>query len=159
MLWIFFVQMVRQLYIIGPTRLIMLQVFPGENLELAIRKSGVSITEMAKRMRVDRRTFYNWFKKANVRKEIFLEAGFIIGRDFTKDFPGLIDDKANEVKHHRINKFQEKEVGLLSPSQDYWKLKYIDLLEKYNEVLMNANNAPSIIKMNNNQVCSAELPT
>ena len=118
------------------------QVFPGENLELAIRRSGVSISEVAKRMHVNRRTVYNWFQQASMRPEIVCEVGYIIGQDFSKDFPQSFNDKGSAVKGSGVNQMDNMENEV--PSTEYWMLKYIELLEKHNQVLANTKIAATV---------------
>ena len=118
----------------------MAQIFPGEHLELAIRRSGVSISEVAKQMHVNRRTVYHWFQQPSLRNEIVNEVGYIIRHDFSKEFPELINEGGFEATQNKL-KETEKDQFESSTSIQYWMLKYIELLEKYNQQLANLKDA------------------
>ena len=105
----------------------------GEIVERAVRQSGMTITEVAKRMNKSRRHLYNIFEDPNVSIDVILQIGKIIYHDFTQDLPEL-----------------KKEVGTLeinepeTPYNDtksaiYWKDKYLELLERYNSLLEKVN--------------------
>ena len=101
----------------------------GELLEKAIRNSGVPITVLAKRIKKSRRHIYNLFENANIPLETLLEIGKIINHDFTLDLPKLSQFV------YTLNPNEIPKSDLTSETIEYWKNKYIDLLEKHNILL------------------------
>jgi transcriptional regulator with XRE-family HTH domain len=102
----------------------------GEIVEKAVRRSGISIAELARRINVDRRTIYYWFKQINLSVDTISKIGEGINHDFSNDFPELTQqlNQITLIKNH-VNKDSDVEVIR------FWKHKYISLLEKYNEML------------------------
>ncbi len=100
----------------------------GEILKEAIYKSGVPITELAKRMGKSRRWMYLMFDNSMVSLDIVLQIGKLIHHDFTDEI------KEFNVSSTVVNEppaAYEKEVS----NADYWKDKYLKLLEEYNMLL------------------------
>jgi hypothetical protein len=96
----------------------------GEVIKEAIYKSGMPITQVAKRMGKSRRWVYLMYENPNVPIEIMLEIGSIIQTDFSNYIPGF------------LNFNQVSEPGAVyEQSAGYWKRKYIELLEEYNSHL------------------------
>lgn len=97
----------------------------GEIIEKAIRSSGVSITEIAKRLHKSRQWVYNLFDNPSVSTDIVNTIGKIILHDFSKEIEplnsGILTEEHEE--YHREG------------SAGYWKEKYYALLEEHLEVL------------------------
>ena len=102
----------------------MLIVHKGSIVEKVIRRHNLSLTTISGRMNINRRTMYNWFSKENLSDKIIVQLGEVLGYDFSADFRDL-----ENVKN--ISTYKEPEYPLTGSSQ-YWMLKYIELLEKYN---------------------------
>ena len=101
----------------------------GLIVEKAVRRSGVSITELARKLNVDRKSLYNWFHQENLNVETIARIGHFLNFDFSKDFPDYnFDDLIQKHKQHNTASAATDDLG-------YWKVKYIELLEKYNSVL------------------------
>jgi len=94
----------------------------GEIVEKVLRKSGYSLTKVAKKLSISRNTLYNRFTYANLNYQFIMKVGKIIYYDFTIDFPEM-----------------KEEVDLLdkTPISEPVSMggKYIHLLEKYNSLL------------------------
>ncbi|WP_423148845.1 hypothetical protein [Rubrolithibacter danxiaensis] len=98
----------------------------GALLEKAVRNSDVSITDLAKKLNVNRRTLYYWFNKKYVRVDVMHEIGKIIHRDFSDTFiPARSGSSMNETRTS----------GNINPDINYWKDKYRNLLDKYENLL------------------------
>ena len=100
----------------------------GEIIKGAVYKSGYPITELAKRLGKSRRWMYLMFENNNVSLDIVLQVGKIIHHDFTQE----------------IKEFTPSQIALNEPptaykneesSAEYWKNKYLKLLEDYSELL------------------------
>lgn len=96
----------------------------GEILKEAIYKSGVPITELAKRMGKSRRWMYLMFENSNVSLDIVLQIGKLIHHDFSK-----------EIKEFNPNSTIVNEPPTVYENAEYWKDKYLKLLEEYNLLL------------------------
>jgi len=104
----------------------------GEIVELAIRRQEISITELSRRLQVNRRTLYNWFAKKDLPSELIIQIGRAINYNFCPDFDsrffGLIHEQ--QWNDHANNLPQTGEDLVL-----YWMNKYIGLLEEYRELM------------------------
>ncbi len=104
----------------------------GEILEKAVRDSGIPLTKLTKKLSKSRRWIYNAFENPNVSIDYILEIGKIIHHDFSEDIV--------ELKRYRnfaaITNLEESgSITGDTQSVDYWKNKYLRMLEKYNELL------------------------
>jgi AcrR family transcriptional regulator len=97
----------------------------GQVLESALRSLGLKMTHVALRMKISRRTLYNYFqddKLSDYKMEQFdstfnlnLSSYYTKPRNYNLNNPPI---EANE-----------------SDSNDSWKAKYLDLLERYARLL------------------------
>jgi AcrR family transcriptional regulator len=105
----------------------------GEIVEYYVRKKGVSITELAAGLNVNRRTVYNYFQNKYLKIDIIFDIGVLISHDFSSEFPELFTSEEFEKKtRQNVNNYL-----VVDPNSDEekWKDKYIQLLEAYNETL------------------------
>jgi predicted transcriptional regulator len=100
----------------------------GEIIKKAIYKSGYPITELAKRLDKSRRWMYLMFENNNVSLDIVLQVGKIIHYDFTEEIKEF-NPYQNAVDELTTD-YQKNE-----SQAEYWKNKYLKLLEEYNELL------------------------
>lgn len=103
----------------------------GEIVEKAVRESGFSIVQLAKRMHKSRKWVYNSFENSLLPLDYVLQIGKIIHHDFSSEIPeihrpgkGLLLVGIPEVEH-------------VNPEEtvEYWKSKYYNLLEEYTVLL------------------------
>ncbi len=116
----------------------------GELIEELIRVNHLSISEVARRMHVNRRSVYNWFKQKTLRPYVFHRICNVLSEDFAIEVPNILQPREKEIPppvevHPRL---EEKEAG--SSSVNYWMNKYIHLLEKYNEILSKGEPRPEL---------------
>ncbi len=105
----------------------------GEIVEKAVRESGYSITRLAKKLGKSRRWVYQIFDKPNVPINYIIEIGKAIHHDFSAEIKEL-----NEYKRSvRLQTWDDPEGEFFTEKDkaEYWKNKYLLLLEKYNELL------------------------
>jgi predicted transcriptional regulator len=102
----------------------------GETLEKEVRDSKLTITEVTRRLKVNRKTIYNWYTKAELPSSIALKVGEVIGVDLLKKYTlQFSDDKPYHVG-------AKKKTNLVNESDvTYWKDKYYAELEKNNQLL------------------------
>jgi transcriptional regulator with XRE-family HTH domain len=91
----------------------------GELLEKAMKKKGMSVSAVAIALDINRRTLYNWFKQKTIDKVIMQKISSLMVLD-----RHLIEILPNDTILEKSN-LQET----------CWQDKYIDLLEKYAELL------------------------
>ncbi|TDQ76386.1 helix-turn-helix domain-containing protein [Sphingobacterium yanglingense] len=113
------------------------QKHAGSIVESIIRKQGHNISKLARYMKISRCTLYNWFEHDTLPFDILVRIGSYINYDFSSDFPEVFcpNTDAQLAPSPLENQFTENE------KIDYWIRKYILLLEKYNECLVNQNHS------------------
>lgn len=101
----------------------------GQIVELTIRKQGFSISELARLANINRKCVYNWFNQKYLKPEIIHRIGGFINHDFSVEFPELFtaEDFIPDLNDSLIPDAEGKVM---------WKDRYIDLLEKYNHLLL-----------------------
>lgn len=94
-----------------------------------MRESGYCITKLAARLGKSRRWVYDAFQNRNLSIDVILEIGKVIFYDFSNDLLELKRFKINTQDSAQFT-YQADET-----TAEYWKNKYLDLLEKYNRML------------------------
>jgi|SRR6476661_11109705 len=113
-----------------------MELHTGEIVERVVRRNGVSISELARRMNVNRRSVYNWFQQKTLKLDLICKIGYVLGHDFSVEFPDAFGEKGFAIMEHLVDSMDENhESGEYPQSIHYWMNKYITLLEKYNELL------------------------
>lgn len=100
----------------------------GEIIRKTVYNSGYTITEIAKSIGKSRKWMYLMFDNSNVSLDIVLKISKIIHYDFSQEI------KEFSSFSTRINSTASSVVNDES-SPEYWKNKYLRLLEEYNELL------------------------
>lgn len=100
----------------------------GEIIKDAVYKSGYSITELAKRMGKSRRWVYLMFENHSVSLDVVLHIGKIIHHNFTKEIIDMSPLKKMLLDSSSDNQSSDN-------NSEYWKNKYLHLLEEYNSLL------------------------
>lgn len=106
-------------------------VHKGEIIEKAVRASGIKITELAKKMNLSRRHIYNLFEEPDLSLEYVYKIGRIIHYDFTNEIKLYLKNSDSDIIENT-----SEDSKLYGNKTEYWKNKYFDLLEKYNELQM-----------------------
>jgi len=108
----------------------------GQIVERMIRRNGYSISELARLTKVNRRSVYNWFNQRQLKPEIIFRIGCVLNHDFSAEFPGLFSKE--EFNRHHTETIDDVllRTSAEAGSSIYWKDKYIELLEKYNQLLI-----------------------
>ena len=107
----------------------------GEIIKKAIYQSGYSITKLAERMGKSRRWMYLQFENSTISLDLIIQIGEIIHHDFSNDFKELKNSSkaVNDLK----NLYSNEEV-------EFWKNKYLSLLEEYTELLKKGTSTSSV---------------
>lgn len=109
------------------------EIHVGELIEELIRVNQLSISEVARKMHVNRRSVYNWFKQKSIRPYVLHRICNVLASDFSIELPLVMKETQLDFKEKSEAPGKEKKVDFNSVT--YWMNKYIYLLEKYNEVL------------------------
>jgi hypothetical protein len=100
----------------------------GQVIKEAVKESGVNITQLAIKLGKSRQWVYNVFGSPQVSVDAILEIGKAIHHDFSIDF--------KQLKTYNT----QTDPGILEEDNlEYWKQKYILLLEEYNQLLKKFN--------------------
>ena len=95
-------------------------------METAIREKGYSFSAAAKRMKVSRRTLYNYFDDPELTWQKII--------DFDKTLVLGLTSKFTEMSKYILSSSSEH-IAVDENDSDYWKNKYIALLERYTKLL------------------------
>jgi hypothetical protein len=95
----------------------------GEIVEKAVRQSGIPFTKIVKRLGKSRKWIYNAFENPQLSLDVILEIGKIIHYDFS-----------NEIKELNLNN-SVNETRPIYNEVEFWKNKYLLLLEDYKKLL------------------------
>ncbi|WP_316748959.1 helix-turn-helix transcriptional regulator [Pedobacter gandavensis] len=106
----------------------------GDVIERVVRKK-IGISELSRKLHVSRTAIYNWFENGQINLETICKIGEAINYDFTKEFPEEFA-LAQDLKTIEIANTIEKREESANHSVDHWMNKYISLLEKYNDLLV-----------------------
>ena len=106
----------------------------GEIVDIAVRRSGYSLTKVAQRLRISRGTLYKRFTERDLSDEFILQVGKAINYDFSIDFPELEDDKRvmESLKKRKVN----SEVIISTRSLIKLEKKYKKLLDAYHKLVI-----------------------
>ncbi|WP_052265956.1 helix-turn-helix transcriptional regulator [Pedobacter kyungheensis] len=106
----------------------------GEILERLVRRDRMGISELSRKLKVSRRTIYNWFAQERIDQEIIWQVGRLLGQDLSIDFPDAFPvPLSGQLKGQAID--QVKPDHSNANAVHFWMNKYISLLEKYNDLL------------------------
>ncbi len=102
----------------------------GEIVEKVVRQSGIPLTQLAKKLGKSRRWIYNAFDNPTLSMDLISEIGRIIHHDFSNEilefkYLNPIFTEGADITYQSLNE----------NSAEYWKNKYLILLEKYNALL------------------------
>jgi transcriptional regulator with XRE-family HTH domain len=110
----------------------------GEIVEHAVRRQNVNISELSRRMKVNRRTLYNWFQQKSLNADVICGIGQVINYDFSKDFNDELNSSAVKGSARILNVKSDRD-SKNSETVYYWMEKYIALLEDYKKLLQESN--------------------
>lgn len=114
----------------------------GEILEKVVRQSNMSVVAIARQMGVERSTVYRHFTLPDLDAGIILRYSKVLRHDFSEEFPELFSDLKSIINEPDPSYGIAKSYGELMNERDYWKDKYITLLERYNELIVKTYSAP-----------------
>ncbi|MBL4678833.1 MAG: hypothetical protein JKY70_21970 [Mucilaginibacter sp.] len=105
----------------------------GQIIEYVVRKNSFNVSNLALQLGINRRTLYNYFGSPSIKPSVILQIGGILRHDFSKEFPNMF---TNEEFQKMLNSGPKFNLGIQeSVEDDFYKEKYLSLLEEYNELL------------------------
>lgn len=93
------------------------QVHRGQIVKNAVSHSGIKIAELGRKLSKSRRFFYIMFETELMPIHYIKQVGEAINYDFSKDIPEL------------------KNLAEINKIDEFWKDKYISLLEEHQQLL------------------------
>lgn len=102
----------------------------GAIVEHAIRRQNVNISELSRRMKVNRKTLYNWFQNEKLDTEVIRKIGQVINYDFSNDLHLPLSPDAENTLTEKPSRESDSPDSIY-----YWMEKYISLLEDYKRLL------------------------
>jgi DNA-binding CsgD family transcriptional regulator len=107
----------------------------GQLLERVVRRAPIGISEIARKLKISRRTIYNWFESDKINLDVLRKIGHIIGYNFSTDLPEeFMADKIQGMDQ------QFNQMPFIHSTQNdtayYWMGRYIQLLENVNQTLL-----------------------
>ncbi|SDG66883.1 hypothetical protein SAMN05421827_10997 [Pedobacter terrae] len=105
----------------------------GKILEKVVQDMGISIAEVARKTNYERTTVYRHFSKSDLDYAIILKYGKALKYDFSVQFPELLDFTSQYDAP--LSDYKVITVADALKERDYWKDKYVALLERHNELL------------------------
>jgi transcriptional regulator with XRE-family HTH domain len=112
----------------------------GAIIEKVIRRNGHSISDLAKATNVNRRSVYNWFNQRRLKPDVINRIGAAINYDFSRDMPELLGE-------NNLNAVSGAEGA---EQNNIWKDKYVELMERYNEMLYKTQMMDLLTKIEEN---------
>ena len=104
----------------------------GEIIEKVVRESGIPISYLAKSLKKSRQFVYNIFSNPNVPVDIIVLIGKITHHDFSQEFKDLI---VAPKKYKVVSSAETLNEDDQNQDADHWRTKYLEVLEKYNQLL------------------------
>ncbi len=104
----------------------------GQVLATVVEATGLNKEEIARKAGYSRASYYKHIENPNLPYHILILYGRVIRHDFTQEFPDmpkyLLEDPEAQ---YGTPKTMEEAVSII----ESWKNKYIELLEKYNQLI------------------------
>ena len=104
----------------------------GEIIEKVVRESGIPISIIAKSLKKSRQFVYNIFGNPNVPVDIIVLIGKITHHDFSQEFKDLI---VAPRKYKVVPSTETLNEDDQNNDANHWRTKYLEVLEKYNQLL------------------------
>ena len=100
----------------------------GDIIKTLITESGLPITEIARRISVDRRTIYSYMKKDNWKPETLKQISIACNKESNYLLKKLLDNNTN--------KEEEKQIKIEEPNAVYHSTKKLNNLLNENAILL-----------------------
>lgn len=105
----------------------------GEILKKVFDELNLKVATVARKVGIDRGTVYRHFDERDLSIDYIVKYGKAMNYDFSKYFPEILNITREPIEEYKKDKLSYAE---LEAEMFKWKDKYIELLEKYNELLL-----------------------
>lgn len=113
-----------------------MEVHRGELLRQTLKKyckaNGVTLTYIARQVGYDQSTLYKHFDKEDLDYHIIRKYGKAIKHDFRMEYPSMENDYLSIIEETGED---GKTMEECLKEIEHWKMKYLSLLEKHNQLL------------------------
>ncbi|RQO64957.1 hypothetical protein DBR43_32295 [Pedobacter sp. KBW06] len=103
-----------------------------------IVRTKIGISELSRLLNVSRTSIYNWFEQEYLSIDVVCRIGHAIGHDFANEFPEDFARAGNKIMSDLMTGNPDQQQHY-NTSVQYWMNKYITLLEKHNDLLIQIN--------------------
>lgn len=104
----------------------------GQILAAVVEATGLNKEEIAKKAGYSRASYYKHIENPDLPYHILILYGRVIRHDFTQEFPEMPKYTLEDPEaQYGTPKTIEEAVSII----ESWKNKYIELLEKYNQLI------------------------
>tara|TARA_R110002020_G_C16314529_1_gene774171 strand:+ start:6471 stop:6887 length:417 start_codon:yes stop_codon:yes gene_type:complete len=111
----------------------------GKILQETVNKwcgiNGFSLTALAKKIGINQSTLYKHFDREDLPYYTIRRYGKAMGHDFRKEFPEMADD-FEMVSEPERESYAVSNLAECEKQRQLWQRKYMELLERHNEMLM-----------------------
>lgn len=96
--------------------------------------NGMSLTALSRKAGYDQSTLYRHFDKDTLPFHTIRRYGKAMSHDFRKEFPEMAED-FELVMEPETEYMTTTTLASCMEQRDYWHKKYVDLLERHNDLL------------------------
>lgn len=111
----------------------------GAIVEKAVRESGFPISRLAKKLGKTARWMYFLFDNPNAPLHYIIEIGKLIHYDFSGEINELKQFTRQAIHQTDPPGLSKRHTEIAVQDENYWKDKYLQLLEDYTQLLEEAN--------------------
>ncbi|MDR3714171.1 MAG: hypothetical protein P4L51_15235 [Puia sp.] len=108
----------------------------GKILEETARRSELSVTQIAKKARFSRGSFYNHTNDPDLPFEILERYGAVLKHDFTAEIPKM---PRYDLEVNIANRPVPANFGEALVDRDFWRDKYMAVMEDYKKIMERYN--------------------
>jgi hypothetical protein len=105
----------------------------GQVLAAVVEASGMKKEEVASRAGYSRSAYYKHIENPHLDYHILMAYGKVLNHDFTETFPDMPHYELEDPEMIYFREAKTFEEAMMQ--KEYWKNKYLDQLEKNNELL------------------------
>lgn len=108
----------------------------GKIIKTFIKESGLTVTEIAKRINVDRRTIYSYMKKDNLKPETLSQLSMACGEDASYLLRKILEEYNSDSVMEGLTDYPKKTKSIQQLKNENRSLlkKLVELQEKYIEL-------------------------
>lgn len=110
-------------------------IHKGQLLKTQVESKGISVTKLVEKAGFSRSSYYNHIKDPDLSIDILLQYDKILGVNFIDFLEEYIDRDVNDIQYIYLNSSKPVTLDESKLQTQFWKNKYLELLEKYQVLL------------------------